>query len=195
MTDNVNHPAHYQVGGYEVYDILNAFFPDDPLGWQVGKYLLRFKRKNGAEDVRKMLWFGEKLALREEAAEQLAVTEQVLDAGAPRVWNSRRDIPDDVELVVDRQGDHWTQGDEVCCKDDQYAPFTEVIEPRVFESWKDIPEDVTAVREKDGNVAYRIGRGWLYAATRAEADSYDEGWEWSDDYDDDDYAPFTEVIE
>lgn len=61
MTDLVNHPPHYKSGGLEAYDVLKAFFPDDPLGWQVGKYILRYKKKNGVEDLRKARWYLDKL--------------------------------------------------------------------------------------------------------------------------------------
>ncbi|MEI3223940.1 MAG: DUF3310 domain-containing protein [Gemmiger sp.] len=42
MTDNVNHPAHYETGKFEC----NAF-----------KYLYRAKRKNGLEDMKKAVWY------------------------------------------------------------------------------------------------------------------------------------------
>jgi hypothetical protein len=34
--DPVNHPAHYTFGKLEVIDILEDWFPADPLLWQVG---------------------------------------------------------------------------------------------------------------------------------------------------------------
>ena len=43
--DMVNHPPHYTSKQYEVIDILEEFFKDDPLLWQCGKYLLRCKEK------------------------------------------------------------------------------------------------------------------------------------------------------
>lgn len=61
MNDNVNSPAHYVTGNYECIDIMietqgteavknfclcNAF-----------KYLYRHKKKNGAEDVKKAIWY------------------------------------------------------------------------------------------------------------------------------------------
>ncbi|AER26434.1 nucleotide kinase [Mycobacterium phage Saintus] len=53
MTDIINEPDHYKSGGMEAIDVLEAFFPEDPLGWQVGKYILRYKKKNGLEDLQK----------------------------------------------------------------------------------------------------------------------------------------------
>lgn len=52
--DPVNHPPHYTYGKYEVIDVLEDWFPDDPLLWQVGKYIARCWRKgNALEDLRK----------------------------------------------------------------------------------------------------------------------------------------------
>lgn len=61
MTDNVNHPSHYETGKFECIDVMletqgieatkhfcicNAF-----------KYLYRANRKNGIEDVKKAEWY------------------------------------------------------------------------------------------------------------------------------------------
>ena len=43
--DVVNHPTHYTTTKFEVIEVLEEFFPDDPLLWQCGKYLLRCKHK------------------------------------------------------------------------------------------------------------------------------------------------------
>ena len=56
--DMVNHPPHYTSKKYEVIDILEEFFKDDPLLWQCGKYLLRCKEKGTMEqDLSKMIWY------------------------------------------------------------------------------------------------------------------------------------------
>jgi hypothetical protein len=64
MSDNVNHPSHYETGKYEYIDVMietqgieavknfcicNAF-----------KYLYRHENKNGVEDVRKAKWYLDK---------------------------------------------------------------------------------------------------------------------------------------
>lgn len=58
--DNVNHPAHYQAGGMEAIDVIEAF----GLGFNLGnavKYLLRAGRKGDAvEDLRKAGWYIER---------------------------------------------------------------------------------------------------------------------------------------
>jgi hypothetical protein len=54
--DPVNHPAHYTFGKLEVIDILEDWFPTDPLLWQVGKYIARAGRKGAAlQDVERRM--------------------------------------------------------------------------------------------------------------------------------------------
>jgi hypothetical protein len=56
--DPVNHPGHYTFGKYEVIDVLEDWFPADPLLWQVGKYIARAGRKgNTLEDLKKAAWY------------------------------------------------------------------------------------------------------------------------------------------
>lgn len=60
-TDNVNHPAHYETGRFECFDVMietqgkeavlnfcicNAF-----------KYIYRFRNKGGDEDIKKANWY------------------------------------------------------------------------------------------------------------------------------------------
>lgn len=52
--DNVNHPSHYTFGKYEVLDVLMDWFADEPLLWQVGKYIARCRHKGKMlEDLKK----------------------------------------------------------------------------------------------------------------------------------------------
>lgn len=59
MENNVNHPEHYQnIAGVEAIDILNDMVKDLPgkqaaMLWNSMKYLLRFQKKNGVEDLKK----------------------------------------------------------------------------------------------------------------------------------------------
>ena len=59
MGDNVNHPDHYQnIAGVEAINILNDVVKDLPgkqaaMLWNTLKYLLRFQKKNGVEDLKK----------------------------------------------------------------------------------------------------------------------------------------------
>lgn len=56
-TEAVNHPAHYQAGGLEAIDVIEAF----DLGFRLGnavKYILRAGRKGAAlEDLKKARWY------------------------------------------------------------------------------------------------------------------------------------------
>jgi hypothetical protein len=56
--DPVNHPAHYTFGKFEVIEVLEDWFEQDPLLWQVGKYIARAEHKgNMAEDLKKARWY------------------------------------------------------------------------------------------------------------------------------------------
>lgn len=44
-SDPVNKPKHYTFGKYEVIDVLQDWFPHNPLLWQVGKYISRAEHK------------------------------------------------------------------------------------------------------------------------------------------------------
>lgn len=61
--DNVNHPAYYKTSsGLEAIDVIDAF-TEDLKGYesvytsQVLKYTLRWKHKNGLEDLEKANWY------------------------------------------------------------------------------------------------------------------------------------------
>lgn len=62
-TDNVNHPNHYQSeSGLEVIDVIKAFTVglEDYEAVATGnalKYLCRWKKKNGIEDLKKTVWY------------------------------------------------------------------------------------------------------------------------------------------
>lgn len=59
MGDNINHPDHYQnIAGIEAIDILDDIVKDLPgkqaaMLWNTLKYLFRFQKKNGVEDLKK----------------------------------------------------------------------------------------------------------------------------------------------
>lgn len=65
--DVVNHPKHYKSeSGLEVIDIIEAF-TEDLKGIEatdtgnIIKYALRWKKKNGVEDLKKLVWYAEHL--------------------------------------------------------------------------------------------------------------------------------------
>lgn len=60
--DMVNHPAHYNTGKYEVIDIIEEFTKgldgiDAVCIGNAIKYILRFQKKNGLEDIEKAVWY------------------------------------------------------------------------------------------------------------------------------------------
>ena len=46
MTETVDHPDHYKADDLEAWDVLDKYFPNDPLLWNAGKYLLRLGKKD-----------------------------------------------------------------------------------------------------------------------------------------------------
>lgn len=64
--DMVNHPEHYQSGKIETIDVIEEF-TKDLKGIEASdtaniiKYACRWKRKNGAEDLRKLVWYANHL--------------------------------------------------------------------------------------------------------------------------------------
>jgi len=70
--DPVNHPPHYNYGGIEAIDAIRAAC--DGLngfeGYCAGnaiKYLWRWKRKNGVEDLHKAVWYITRLIQEHDA--------------------------------------------------------------------------------------------------------------------------------
>ena len=58
----VSHPSHYQSGKYEVIDIIDEFTKDLSgteaiCTGNAIKYILRWKKKNGRQDVEKAIWY------------------------------------------------------------------------------------------------------------------------------------------
>ena len=64
--DNVNHPQHYQANGLETIDVIEAWTKDlDGIvavcTANVIKYISRWNKKNGIEDLKKAQWYLNKL--------------------------------------------------------------------------------------------------------------------------------------
>lgn len=64
--DMVNHPEHYQSGKIETIDVIEEF-TKDLKGIEASdtaniiKYACRWNRKNGVEDLRKLVWYANHL--------------------------------------------------------------------------------------------------------------------------------------
>lgn len=66
--DNVNHPRHYGTGKIECIEYLEDFLTHEEfigyLRGNIGKYLHRWRYKNGLEDLEKAQWYLNKLIER-----------------------------------------------------------------------------------------------------------------------------------
>lgn len=82
MSDPVNKPAHYTKGGIEALDAIEASMTEEAfcgfLKGNVMKYLWRYLDKGGLQDLRKALYYLNRLIKveeeREKGAERSAVT-------------------------------------------------------------------------------------------------------------------------
>lgn len=72
ITDNVNHPSHYQQGGKEtietIKDTLASGF-NSYLEGNIIKYISRYKFKNGVEDLKKAQFYLNRLIKEVEGGE------------------------------------------------------------------------------------------------------------------------------
>ena len=63
-SDNVNHPSHYNQGKYECIDVMEDVFGKVAVSnfclLNAFKYVWRSGKKNGAEDIRKAIFYLEK---------------------------------------------------------------------------------------------------------------------------------------
>lgn len=64
-TDNVNHPNHYKTpGGIEVIEYIDSLLGDNTKAYYIGniiKYISRYDKKNGLEDLKKAKFYLEKM--------------------------------------------------------------------------------------------------------------------------------------
>lgn len=63
--DNVNHPNHYKTpGGIEVIEYIDSLLGDNTKAYYIGniiKYISRYDKKNGLEDLKKAKFYLEKM--------------------------------------------------------------------------------------------------------------------------------------
>ena len=61
MSDNINHPAHYETGQYECIKVMQEVFGTEAVKHfcqcNAFKYIWRMNRKNGDEDAEKADWY------------------------------------------------------------------------------------------------------------------------------------------
>lgn len=77
----VSHPDHYKSGKYEVIDIIDEFTKDLSGTEAVCtanaiKYILRWKKKNGIQDVKKAIWYLTHLVEHLEDVDMAKATEK-----------------------------------------------------------------------------------------------------------------------
>lgn len=70
MSDVIDHPSHYTQGRFEVIEIIeDALTSEGGDGYCAGnviKYLMRYRHKNGIEDLKKARWYLNRLIRRLE---------------------------------------------------------------------------------------------------------------------------------
>ena len=63
--DNVNHPSHYTQGKIECIDAMESAYGTEAVIWfcmcNAFKYLWRFNKKNGRDDILKCQWYQNKM--------------------------------------------------------------------------------------------------------------------------------------
>lgn len=56
--DMVNHPSHYTFSKYEVADVSDEWFRNEPLLWNSNKYTARWDKKGDpVENLEKAIWY------------------------------------------------------------------------------------------------------------------------------------------
>ena len=71
--ETVNHPPHYKQNAVEAIHVIEAGLGDgfaDYLKGNIMKYLIRYKHKNGVEDLKKAEWYLAKLIEVEDGREK-----------------------------------------------------------------------------------------------------------------------------
>jgi hypothetical protein len=70
LPEQVNHPPHYTASKYEVIDVLEEWFPDDPHLFTIVKYLARcYLKDNPLTNLRKAEWYLQRKIQLEEKRE------------------------------------------------------------------------------------------------------------------------------
>ena len=74
--DKVNHPRHYNLpGGGQAIDVIDDMLDDTEIeGYYKGniiKYIARYKKKGGAESLKKARWYLDKLIALKETQEEI----------------------------------------------------------------------------------------------------------------------------
>ncbi len=75
MSDKINHPTHYTQGDIECIDAIKAATVNKKgveavCAGNIIKYVWRYESKNGAEDIKKLIWYANELLKEVETRER-----------------------------------------------------------------------------------------------------------------------------
>nr|UVY12871.1 MAG: protein of unknown function DUF3310 [Bacteriophage sp.] len=91
MSDNVNHPSHYETGKFECIDVMvetqGVQATKDFCLCNALKYIYRHRRKNGLEDIQKAIWYLNKAVELDGQIKELMTVEQSGKAN-PVTWRT-----------------------------------------------------------------------------------------------------------
>lgn len=107
----VSHPDHYKSGKYEVIDIIDEFTKDLSGTEAVCtanaiKYILRWKKKNGIQDVKKAIWYLQHMVDKEE--ERLQEEHAAFDE--ERLEKMEEDPEEDLEVLTCKECGYFIDG-------------------------------------------------------------------------------------
>ena len=78
VSDQVNHPSHYETGKFECIEVMEEALGYDAVRdfciCNAFKYIYRHKRKNGCEDIKKAQWYINKYVDMTEKAKENGLT-------------------------------------------------------------------------------------------------------------------------
>ena len=117
---NVSHPNHYQgADGMEAIDVIRSFTGPAYKGYLQGniiKYILRYEKKNGAQDLEKAMWYLSELlnytrqeenikkliVHGEEAQERIAkvMVDKLSDEEKQKIFNASKDLAEVVTGAI-----------------------------------------------------------------------------------------------
>lgn len=92
MSDNVNHPSHYETGKFECIDVMvetqGVQATKDFCLCNALKYIYRHRRKNGLEDIQKAIWYLNKAVELDGQIKEL-IDRRTIGESEPRYMEGR----------------------------------------------------------------------------------------------------------
>lgn len=131
----VSHPDHYKSGKYEVIDIIDEFTKDLSGTEAVCtanaiKYILRWKKKNGIQDVKKAIWYLQHLVDKEEERLQ----EEHSEFDEERL-NKRKEFVDDALNHIRKNSVYGIPKEHAEFDEERLEKITEIV-PTVCKTCK-----------------------------------------------------------